>query len=268
MLENIRYENHLGETIRFDGTENIIAAHSDLRDWSLVFDGDKFTFDETVEKSVPLKIFGTADKVKATRNRLFEIVNADTTAGEYGHLWFDDYYMLCYIAESKKSRYMADYGTITVKIWTDNPYWIKETTLEFRKTGVVESGLKYNRKYNYQYTDYSFNQTVTNEALSPAPFRMKIYGAASSPDVAIGNQHYQVNTSLLANQYLTLTAIDKEKTIILTDQYGGKTNLFNNRNKNYDVFAPIPNGTFAVTWDGTFDFDLTVLDRRSEPPWT
>ena len=49
MLENIRYENHLGETIRFDGTENIIAAHSDLRDWSLFFDGDKFTFDETVE---------------------------------------------------------------------------------------------------------------------------------------------------------------------------------------------------------------------------
>lgn len=268
MLENIRYTNHLGATVRFDGTENIIAAHGDLRDWSLIFDGGKFKAEETIEKSVPLKIFGMADEVKATRNRLFEITNTDTTANKYGRLWFGDYYMQCYISESKKSRYMPDYGTITVKIWTNIPYWVKETTLEFRKTGVVESGLKYKRKYNYKYTDYSFNQTVTNEALSPAPFRLKIYGAASNPDVAIGNQHYQVNTSLLANQFLTLTAIDKEKTIILTDQYGGKTNLFNSRNKNYDVFAPIPNGTFAVAWDGTFDFDLTVLDRRSEPPWT
>lgn len=268
MLENIRYENHLGETIRFDGSENILAAHSDLRDWSLVFDGYKFGFEDTVEKSIPLRIFGAADEVKKTRNRLFEVVNADTTAGEYGRLWFDDYYMVCYISSSAKSRYMPDYGTITVKIWTDNPYWVKEITLNFRQAGVIESGLKYNRKYNYQYTDYMFNQTVTNEALSPAPFRLTIYGAASNPDVAIGNQHYQVNTSLLANQYLTLTAIDKEKTIVLTDQYGGKTNLFNSRNKNYDVFAPIPNGTFAVTWSGEFDFDLTVLDRRSEPPWT
>lgn len=268
MLENIRYTNHLGATIQFDGTENIIAAHGDLRDWSLIFDGGKFKAKETIEKSVPLKIFGTADEVKATRNRLFEIINADTAASKYGRLWVNDYYMLCYISESKKSRYMPYYGTITVKIWTNIPYWVKETTLEFRKTGVVESGLKYKRKYNYKYTDYSFNQTVTNEALSPAPFRLKIYGAASNPDVAIGNQHYQVNTSLLANQFLTLTAIDKEKTIILTDQYGSKTNLFNSRNKNYDVFAPIPNGTFAVAWDGTFDFDLTVLDRRGEPPWT
>lgn len=268
MLENIRYTNNLGETIRFDGTENIIAAHGDLRDWSLVYDGDKFTFDETVEKSVPLKIFGTTNQVRTARNRLFEIANADTAANKYGRLWFDDYYMKCYISESKKSRYMADYGTITVKIWTDNPYWIKETTLEFRKTGVVESGLKYKKKYEYKYTDYSFQQTVTNQSLAPAPFRLKIYGAATNPNIAIGSQRYQVNTSIAANQYLTLTAIDRQKTIILTAQNGTKTNLFNSRNKIYNVFAPIPTGTFSVSWDGTFDFDLTVLDRRSEPPWT
>ena len=95
-----------------------------------------------------------------------------------------------------------------------------------------------------------------------------IYGPCDSPEIIIGASHYKINVQVAATEYLTLTAIDKEKTIFLTNAYGIKTNVFNKREKSFDVFSPIPNGTFDVTWNGNFNFDLTVLDRRSEPPWT
>ena len=278
MLENIRYINHLGETIKFDNSEHIILAHSDLRDyvWNYDTESDRITeFKLTgkTEKSLPVRIFGTKDDVREARNRLFRVINADITANKPGALWYDDYYMTGYIYESTKARYMPDYGNISLKFITDNPYWIKENLLTFRPGQSVDSSdfwkyKKYPYRYAYRYVDSSANQTVTNEALSPAPFILKIYGAATNPDISIGQDHHKINTTLSAGQTLILTAIDNNKTIRRINADGTETNLFNARDKEIDVFKQIPTGTFSVSWSGDYIFDIIVFDRRSEPPWT
>ena len=279
MLENIRYTNHLGETIKFDKSEHILIAHNDLRDYSWDYDTEsdritEFKLTGKTEKSLPVRIFGeTADKVREARNNLFRVINADITANKPGAIWYDDYYMTGFIFESSKSRYMPNYGNITLKFVTDNPYWIKERLLSFRPGQSISlenygNYKKYAYKYNYQYVDGSENQTVTNEALSPAPFILKIYGAATNPDIAIGSDHHKINTTLSAGQTLILTAIDNNKTIIRINADGTKTNLFNSREKSIDVFKKIPTGTFNVSWEGEYTFDIIVFDRRSEPPWT
>lgn len=272
MLENIRYTNHLNETIMFDGSEHIYVAHGELRDYSWSYDTDNETLSNfnrrgVVEKSLPVKIFGNKQQSLTARNRLYEVIDADTTANIPGKLWFDDYYMGCYVSSSVKSRYMPDNLQIDLTLVTDTPYWTKEVTSEFRPL-QLQSGLKYNKKYNFKYTDYSVNATVTNNTLTAAPFKIVIYGPCENPEIFIGSQQYKINTTLNQQEYLTLAAVDKEKTIYLTDAYGMRTNLFNKREKSVDVFAQIPNGTFDVTWDGNFSFDLTVFDRRNEPPWT
>ena len=278
MLENIYYKNHLGETIKFDKSEHILIAHNDLRDYSWDYDTEsdritEFKLTGKTEKSLPVRIFGEADEVREARNRLFRIINADITANKPGAIWYGDYYMTGYIFESKKARYMPDYGNITLKFVTDNPYWIKENLLSFRPGQSIPienygNYKKYSYRYNYQYVDSSENQTVTNEALSPAPFILKIYGAAENPDIAIGRDHHIINTTLSAGQTLILTAIDNNKTIKRINSDGTETNLFNSREKSIDVFKQIPTGTFNVSWDGDFTFDIIVFDRRSEPPWT
>ena len=278
MLENIRYTNHLGETIKFDYSEHIVIAHNDLRDYSWDYDTEsdritEFKLTGKTEKSLPVRIFGEADEVREARNRLFRIINADITANKPGAIWYGDYYMNGYIYESKKARYMPDYGNITLKFVTDNPYWIKERLLSFRPGQSIPienygNYKKYSYRYNYQYVDSSENQTVTNEALSPAPFILKIYGAAENPDIAIGQDHHIINTTLSSGQILILTAIDNNKTIRRINGDGTETNLFNARDKEIDVFKQIPTGTFNVSWNGDFVFDIIVFDRRSEPPWT
>lgn len=278
MLENIRYINHLGETIRFDGSENIILAHNDLRDYAWAYETEsdritEFKLTGKTEKSLPVRIIGTADEVRESRNNLFRIINADITANKPGAIWYDDYYMTGFIFESSKARYMPDYGNITLKFVTDNPYWIKENLLTFRQGQSVDNGdfgkyKKYPYRYAYRYADSSENQTVTNEALSPAPFILKIYGAATNPDIAIGQDHHIINTTLSVGQTLILTAIDNNKTIRRINADGTETNLFNARDKEIDVFKQIPTGTFPISWSGDYIFDIIVFDRRSEPPWT
>lgn len=272
MLENIRYTNHLGATIALDGSEHIYAAHGELRDYSWNYDTDNDTLSNfnhrgIVEKSLPVKVLGTAKQSIAARNRLYEVIDADTMTSTAGALWFDDYYLPCYISTSSKSRYMRDNARIDLTVVTDSPFWVKEITTEFRPS-QMQSGLKYPKKYNYRYCDYSVNVSVTNSALFPAPFKLIVYGPCENPEITIGTQKYRVNVTLSSSEYLILTAFDREKTIYVVDAYGVKTSAFNKREKTFDVFKKIPNGTFSVSWSGDFAFDLTVFDQRSEPPWT
>ena len=72
MLENIRYTNHLGETVKFDGSENIYAAHGELRDYSWNYSTSNDVLSDfnnrgIVEKLLPIKIFGTDEESKSAR---------------------------------------------------------------------------------------------------------------------------------------------------------------------------------------------------------
>ena len=49
---------------------------------------------------------------------------------------------------------------------------------------------------------------------------------------------------------------------------GIKVNAFNNRNFADSVFRPIQTGRQEVSWNGRFDFDLILLEERSEPKWS
>ena len=46
---------------------------------------------------------------------------------------------------------------------------------------------------------------------------------------------------------------------------GQKINAFDLRNKEESVFEQIPPGKLALDWSGTFGFDLTLYEERSEP---
>lgn len=271
MLENIKYTNHLGETVYFNGAQNIFARHGELRDYSWNYDVNNdvisgFNHRKISQKSLPIRVHGTSEQCQIARNRLYEVIDKDTIATQPGKLWFDDYYLRCFISASKKSRYMPNGGDMELTVITDNSYWVKPTTYKFGPQNIT-FGLKYNKSYRYRYTDYATNVKITNSNIAAMPFKLMIYGPCVDPEIFIGTQPYKINIELQASESVELTAIDQEKTIIKTDASGEKTNVFNSREKSYDNFAPIPNGSFTVTWDGSFNFDLTVYDRRSEPIW-
>lgn len=270
MHETVKYINHLGETIEF-GRGDYFINYNDLRDYTWDYDTDNNIISNFSRghksKSIPIIICGKNGA--ALKNRLFEVFEKDVLTSQKGAFWIGEYYYRCYVVQSKKSNYLNSINSVTVSVSTitDEPYWCKEIKYTFLPivNHTVDGG-KYPMKYPYRYTG-DIRQFVTNDTLSSATFKLLISGPCNNPEIFIGDQRYKINVELAAGQNLKLTALDDDKTISLINVNGSTENVFHKRDKTTDVFAPIPSGSFNVTWDNSFSFELTVYDRRSEPLW-
>jgi hypothetical protein len=76
---------------------------------------------------------------------------------------------------------------------------------------------------------------------------------------------YQVNVSLNAGERLEIDSRRKTVKLIHTDGY--TENVLWSAAKEYYIFEKIASGTQIIAWDGSFSFDLILVDKRSEPLW-
>ena len=125
---------------------------------------------------------------------------------------------------------------------------------------------KYTYRYPFLYSNQKGAVQAINDSLADADFIMRFYGPCANPYIKVGNILYQVNTSLMAGEYLEINSTNN--TIFGVSVYGEKRNLFNYRDMSRsDFFTKIPSGSNVVGWDGTFKAELIILDKRTEPRW-
>ncbi len=272
MLEKIKYVNYLGEEILF-GENGIYANANDLHDfsWNINSQNNKISsFKKGITKKLlPITIKKRSDEegIKA-RNDLFEICEKDVLNNKKGRLYFGDYYLNCFVTDSRASDYLYHdaYSVFTLTIQTDYPYWIKETTSNFDgESATIGKNLDYNNDFDYDYSSNMLGTQLVNGNFVPSNFRIIIYGQVSNPEIYIGGHLYSVDVDIEANEYLTIDSI--EKTIELTRADGTIANCFNLRNRDSYVFEKIPSGVSNVSTSAAFHFDITLLDERSEPKW-
>ena len=48
---------------------------------------------------------------------------------------------------------------------------------------------------------------------------------------------------------------------------GQQINAFGARNPDYYIFQLIESGVNAIVWNGTFSWELQMIEERSEPRW-
>lgn len=278
MLERMKYINNYNEEISF-GAGGIYVNNNDLHDyaWGYEKKNNKIAAFSTgiVKKKVPVFIAAaSAEEGLKIRNSLMEIAEKDVLSMKPGKMVIGDYYLRCYITESKKADYQTHKGYMKVNlvIVTDHARWIKETVTSFNRniaSEAVEEG-KRNFDYNYDFPfDYStdmIRRSLKNEGYAKCDFKMIIYGVASNPIVYISGHAYQVNCEIEENEYLTIDSTTKK--IILTKNDGTKVNCFNLRNRDSYIFEKIAPGKNDVTWEGEFGFDIITYFERSEPLWT
>jgi hypothetical protein len=82
-----------------------------------------------------------------------------------------------------------------------------------------------------------------------------------------------VNITVPQNSTLTISSIeknDREKGVMLEYPSGAKTSVLYARNRESYIFEPITprNGQIIITTAQTLDFDLYLIEKRSEPKWT
>ena len=275
MLEKFIYENHLGK--RFYGLENgVYLNYSDLRDYSWSYDTmnsriSRF-YRSITDRKLPLVVVGKSEnEAVAVKNKLSELAEADIEAMIPGKIFVGDYYTQGYITASSKSEYLINkrYCKIDMTLTSDDPAWYLEQTYRFLPTpsSVAGEGYDYPFDYTYDYeTKARTTQNIECDSVRANAFRLVIYGAVSNPSIKIGGHKYSINGAIGTGETLVIDSLTKK--ITLTSQTGQKINWFDRRNRDSYIFEPIPAGRNNISWDGSFGFDLTVIEKRSEPRWT
>lgn len=276
MLDNVKYVNHLGEIITFGKESGIFINYNDLRDFSWSYD-IKFSRIKNLRrtaitnKTIPLVVYCKSEEEGILKkNELYEIMEKDVIANQYGKFVIGDYYLECFITESKKENYLINKGylEVTLKAATDKGYWVKEK--KYMLYGDPMSSANeyefYNHDYPYDYGYVANNKIITNDRFKECDFVLKINGEAVDPKIMIGLNKYELHYTINSGDYVIIDS--KEKTITLVKSNGEKINIFNYRATDSYIFEPIASGNNEVVWDGNFDIAIILLEERGEPEWT
>ena len=97
-----------------------------------------------------------------------------------------------------------------------------------------------------------------------------MHGPCVNPSVTIGGNVYSVNVSVPAGGYLVIDSRPEAPLgwqVYMRDAAGVQSNIFDNRNPNYQILERIPGGTVNLEYSRTYGIDLTLYLERSEPSW-
>lgn len=275
MLDNFIYENHLGDT--FIGLENnVYLNYSELRDYSWSYDviNNKISriYHGGRARKIPLIICcKTDEEAIKVKHRLLELTESDIYALRAGKIRIGEYYTNGYITESIKSDYLIDKRIckLELTLTSDDPLWYREETHTFRATDAdiigVSGGIDYPHDYAYDYALLHLGRRVRCDSVGGGAYRMTIWGACENPTITIGSNIYTVKGRIEKGETLVIDSL--AKTITLTTATGSKVNWFDKRGRENYIFEAIPTGQSIVTWNGSFSFDLTIIEKRSEPKW-
>lgn len=275
MLDNFIYENHLG--VRFNGVENDVYLNANtLRDYAWTYQTmngriSRF-YRSTTGRKIPLVVACESTAVANTvRNKLLEIAEADILARLPGKIYIGEYYTTGYITASVKSNYLITgrFCNIELTVTSDNPAWYREKTQLFLPAtddGDMVGETEYPHDYPYDYAVAASGKNLTCDSIGDNAFKLLVYGAATNPAITIGGHTYAVNGTVGSGEMLLIDSLTKTITLITAD--GKRVNWFDRRARDAYIFKPIPPGQHDVTWLGSYGFDLTIIEERSEPRWT
>ena len=273
-MNNFVYENHLGK--RFVGLDNgMYLNHSDILDYSWSYDviNNRISrfYRSVTKRGLPLVVIGkTEAEAAAAKNRLLEIAEADIQAMLPGKIYVGEHYSSGFITASAKSKYLFSkrYCNLDLEFTSVDPAWFVDHAFSFTKSGDNSAG-KYGIDYPFDYPfDYSVSvksRQIVIDSIGSNKFKLRIYGDAINPTINIAGHVYSVIGTIKKGESLLIDSINKK--ITLTTAAGTKINWFDKRSRESYIFEPIKSGINNIRYDGTFAFDLTIVEERSEPKW-
>ena len=276
MLDQFIYEDHLGR--RFVGSEHgVYLNYNDLRDykWSYETINSRISrfYRPVTSRKLPLIVAGkTEDEAIYAKNHLMELVESDIVAKLPGKIHIGEYYTNGFITGSTKGEYLINKRvcSISLVLTSDDPAWYREQKYTFvpnvtDDTDII-GGVDHPYDYPYDYSMSIRGRHIMCDTVTSNAFRLLIYGEVENPSILIGGHEYSINGTVRLGERLLIDSL--AKTITLITASGSRVNWFDKRGRGNYIFQPIPAGQSVVGWSGTYGFDLTIIEERSEPKWT
>lgn len=185
-------------------------------------------------------------------------------------LYIGDYYLECYVFSSAKSNYLdvATSMNLSLKVVTDGGRWMKEELHNYKHVpDKFIEGKGYEYCYEYDYNSISDNiSKLEVDDFRNCDFVLSIHSGAVNPVIYVDNHYYSVRCVVGDGDKIVINSAELTITLVKAD--GTQENMFRYRDKQSDVFEKISPGNHRVMWNGSFDFDLSVIHERGEPKWT
>lgn len=286
MRTDIRYANSLGKSIEFGGDDDSLHyMEHELRDWSWEYtnatSSSRITsFSRAAKKPRKLKFaVGIAAKTDeeglTQRNRLIDIGEVDVISKTPGKLYIGDWYMRCYIIAGEPTKYwLSDrFAEFKLTLLVEDPSWIRETMYLFERELPHTPGntkKDFPKEFPFDLGQGKPSKIFQNTSSSSVDWLWRVYGPATNPYMRVNNNLHQVNAQVPQGAYLEVNSHDK--TIYLVDAKGARENLYSRRERgaytsDSYIFRKIDPGDVSVLWDNSFDFDLTIFEECSTPPY-
>ena len=220
--------------------------------------------------TMQLDVDGTLEEKMSRLNSLHAAFDEDIHNKTPGMMVHGNYYVKCYMIAS--STFAENpYTTNEVTVYCPYPFWIRDNTWTFAKqesTAAANQYLDFDFDFPYDFaSDQTGQGMIRNDGSGKANYQLTVYGGCTNPYIMVDGRMIGVNTVLGSTEYMVIDS--RDNTVIRVTNSGEKINLYNNRIKTgVSIFDQIEPGTHTVIWPGTFGFDLTIFEERSEPAWS
>ncbi len=270
-MHKIVYVNSINETIDFSSLGVVmdlsgIFSHK----WKEELLYQKIVGFKRKQEAIPITLFLKGDSAYANTEFILDAIEKDVASVKSGMLKYGEWYLPGYFSTQKTTGFYKCSSSIkmTLEFVTDVDKWRRENLFTYRTNdeSVEERGLGYSYGYPYDFLSSINAQNLYNYSYTDSNFILNVYGPVINPAVTIAGNTYKVNTELLNNEYLTINT--RDKTIVKTTPKGEKVNEYANRSLDDYVFKKIPTGMNTVAVTPNCNFDIVVIEERSEPKWT
>lgn len=264
-----------GERIGFEGPlygETLTGLRARVWDYSLASRGMTGITRKAREATVTVKIHDSP----ATLDLLRRLADADMAFGNPGTLIADgEWEAKAWITKSDPQSITPTMVETQLTIVLADGVWRRPTMTHF--TPRYDSGtadLDYPYDYPHDFAGMALGVEIVNDTSIPQPVKLTIFGPCAQPYVIIGTNRYEVDVTVPSGSRLEIDGTGDVRTVTMVSGTGLATNCFaqavrgSGKDSGRYVFQPLAPGTQSVSWPGGFQFDLTVCEERSEPPWT
>lgn len=211
-----------------------------------------------------LLLYGTKEEQEELVDRLHDDFEGDMRQKQAGRLIVNGYTLNCFVIGAD-ARYKNGVTTDALQIFAPYPFWMQEQKIVLDASEVTASGfLDYPFDYAYDYTAPVMGRKIVKSDFPfSSEFQMVIYGLAVNPRIVINGYPYVLYATIPAGAYVIVDS--RQKSVMMYNADGTRTDLFNFRNKSQSIFQKIPKGDLEIQWDSSYGVDLTVYRERSEP---
>lgn len=270
-----KYINSVNEVFEF-GINNNRINESAIRDYTWSYDSKyervAVFYVGLSSRTITATLFNRAGKngeMYTEAERLYAIVEKDVKTMNQGKLYVGDYYINAFIIGSSKKKY-SNGVVIQLELTVLSDFiWRKEVTQMFNiGNEVPHNFLDYPYDYEYDYTLDYMGDRFFSDSITDFDFELVVQGPAINPTITVGDAVYRVLMDLDNGEYITINSV--KKTVIYTNTSGQRANVFDLRDREYNIFRkmPVEGGVSIVDIPDEIGVSLTAFVERSEPKWT